>query len=132
MSLHQGRYLAIRLPVPERPPWFPPFELRAAADLHSEILRFCAAQRDVEPQVEPQWENFNWLVTTIWRSRLPLEEVELAAILRAHGAADEITAQLAWFFSRGRELLVVASGRRPVKNKRADYVRRTKKGARRK
>jgi hypothetical protein len=115
--LDQGRYLAVRLPAPRRPQWFPPLPLRLAGDCHAELLRFCSAQS----VSEPCWDDFSWLIASIWRARLPLEGDEMVEMLRAHGIPHEVSAELGRFFGHGRNLLVVAAGRRPVKKFRTDY-----------
>jgi hypothetical protein len=66
------------------------------------------------------WDSLNEVIRKIWLSRLPLEPNELWLILKAHGAPERSEAKIVEFYERGRNLLVYAIGRKPIKKKRVE------------
>lgn len=126
---NQRAEIAQRLPGLDRPHWFPPISLKDAADLHDAILRFCLRQDfDHATRVDPI--QLYIFVERVWRARLPLEPEEVGTLLERHGLPEQLRAEGVDLFRHCRDVLVMAVGRRPIKNKRTDYVRRRSKRAR--
>jgi hypothetical protein len=122
-AFNQRRDIAQRLPGLCRPDWFPPFSLRDAADLHDEILRFCL-RHSWDCSLTVAWPFFYGLVAHTWRRRLPIEGEELATLLVHHGLPESCRPEIVSVFTHCRDALVLIVGRRSIKKRRADYVRR--------
>jgi len=114
--------LAERLPIPEIPTWAPPIELREAAELDEVVVRFCEASFVAgEWTISRPW--FYEIIRHIWRKRLPLSASELWKVLGAHGVPDRFERTLMELFQNGRDLLVHAVGRKPIRKKRVTPLR---------
>ena len=105
------------IPAPEPPEWAPPVELGVAAELDSVVVKFCEAGNRESAWIV-DWPAFYEVVRFIWSKRLPLQAEETWAVLRAHGVPDQFREELLEFFQRGRELLVYAVGKKPIKKRR--------------
>lgn len=128
-TFNQYRELAQRLPGLDRPKWFPPFSLPDASKLHDAILRFSASHGWRHRDDGLVWRHFYALITSVWYARLPLQADELGALLSRHGVPETFMPRLVDVYRHGRELLVCACGRRPIKKKRADYKRERRRSA---
>lgn len=115
--------IAQRLPGPGRPKWFPPISIRDGADLHEAILGF-SLQHDWGQTEEVDWRKLYQLVSRVWRARLPLEAEEIGVLLEHHGVPVEYQQEVVNVFRHCRDVLVFAVGRKPIKKKRTDYLRR--------
>ena len=104
-------------PFPTPPEWAPPISLRAACELDSVIVRFCEAGLE-DDRWAINWPFYNEVIRFSWYRRLPIEPDELWPVLRAHGVPYRFKTELLDFFVKGRDLLVHACGRKPVKKKR--------------
>jgi hypothetical protein len=105
------------IPAPEPPSWAPPIELRSAAELDQTVVAFCDAGN-----VAGGWivdlPAFFEVIRLIWSKRLPLSAGEMWAVLKAHGVPDDYEEEIAEFFQKGRDLLIYAVGKKPVKRYR--------------
>lgn len=107
------------LPAPAPPNWAPPVELAVAAELDSKIVKFCeAGNREGEWSVD--WPVFYFVIRFVWSKRLPLQPDEMWALMEAHGVPIEFKDELSEFFDKGRDLLVQAVGKKPVKKRRVE------------
>ena len=105
------------IPAPEPPEWAPPVGLGVAAELDSVVVNFCE-RGNCESGWIVNWPTFYEIVRFTWTKRLPLQAEELWAMLRAHGVPDEFREDLSEFFQKGRDLLVYAVGKKPIKKRR--------------
>jgi len=99
------------------PEWAPPLSLQAASELDSVIVTFCEAGAEGDQWIM-KWPFYYEVIRFIWHRRLPIEANELWRVLCAHGAPDRFETELSDFFVKGRELLIHAFGKKPVKKKR--------------
>jgi hypothetical protein len=118
-----GADIAQRLPGLDRPDWFPPVSLKDAAELHDAILRFCLRHDwDRGANVDPV--QLYIFVDRVWRARLPLEPREVATLFERHGLPESLRLEIVNLFQYCRDVLVTVVGRKPIKKKRGDYIRR--------
>lgn len=111
-----------RLPGVPRPNWMPP--LASAVDLvrfHGDVTAFFALFRNKHE--ERRLMAAYSFVVAIWRPRLPLTPEEVSRVLERHGLTEEDTKLVEMLYRHGREILVMASGRKPIQKKRVDYRR---------
>lgn len=98
------------------PKWLPPLSLREAAEIDAVIVFFC--DRCV---LHGAWkwnrEAFFEVIRVCWEKRFPLSNIEIWALLSAHGADPASEHEVKRMFTDGIELLVYARGRRPIKRK---------------
>ncbi|MBI4219916.1 MAG: hypothetical protein HY682_07235 [Chloroflexi bacterium] len=120
---NQRSEIAQRLPGLDRPEWFPPIGLKDLAELHDNILRFCL-HHDWDGTASVDTLELYVLVERTWRHRLPLEPDEVGVLLRRHGLPDAALTEVVYLFRHCRQILISAIGRKPIKKKRGDYVRR--------
>ena len=104
-------------PIAEPPEWAPPISLAETSDLHGLILALCDAGRTGDGWVI-DWDIFYGVVAKIWRMRIPITASELWRVCHAHGIPGQFEAELTDFFTKGRELLICAFGRKPIKKNR--------------
>lgn len=107
-------------PIPE---WAPPLCMEDAGELHKAIIGFCERSFS-NGRWKTDWSSFNEVVRSAWYNRLPVEPDELWLVLKAHGVPDKSKKELVEFYEKGRNLLVYAIGRRPVKKKRVEPLSR--------
>ncbi len=104
-------------PFSAPPEWAPPISLQAASELDSVVVGFCEAGLEGD-----QWTVkrpfYYEVIRFIWSRRLPIEANELWFVLHAHGVPNRFETELSDFFIKGRELLIHAFGKKPVKKKR--------------
>ena len=105
------------IPAPEPPEWAPPVELSVAAELDLVVVKFCEAGNRESGWII-DWTAFYEIVRFTWLKRLPLQAEEIWVVLRAHGVPDEFREELSEFFRKGRDLLVYAVGKKPIKKTR--------------
>jgi len=105
------------LPSPSPPSWAPPIKLHIAAELDKAVVAFCEAGC-VTGEWIIDWPRFFGIIQLIWSKRLPLEAGEVWAMLKAHGVPSVYQNEISEFFHRGRDLLVYAAGKKPVKKYR--------------
>ena len=105
------------IPAPEPPSWAPPVELRIAAELDRAVVAFCEAGSVAGGWVL-DWPALFEIIRLVWSKRLPLSAEEMWGLLMAHGVPGEWEEEIVGFFQRGRDLLVYAIGKRPVKKYR--------------
>ncbi len=106
------------LPAPPVATWALPIAMTAAANVDAALVEFCRRSCNVGRKWSPDWPTFYELIRVVWMNRLPLEPPELWAMLEAHGIPKNWELRLTKFFSMGRELLVHAAGKRPIKKRR--------------
>jgi hypothetical protein len=103
--------------LPPTPDWAPPLCLEDAAELDSVLVYFCGKSvRNGKWHLD--WSAFFEIIRRIWTRRLPIESHELWAVLHAHGVPQRWEKRLTDFFAKGRDLLVYAVGKKPIKKKR--------------
>ena len=99
------------------PIWAPPISLREAAELDDVIVKFC--ERGFSAKSWKQHlPTFYKVIRHVWHNRLPLEGTDIWSILEAHGAPQKYKKRLTDLYQDGRDLLVYAIGRKPIKKKR--------------
>ena len=103
------------LPAPPAPTWFPSIPIADAIPVDAALVDFCRKSCPVLRKCSIDWPAFYELIRIIWVSRLPIEPLELWAMLDAHGVPKNWKLRLTKFFSQGRELLVHVGGKRPIK-----------------
>lgn len=105
------------MPPPPTPNWAPPLCLEDAAELDSVVVYFCEKSvRNGKRHLD--WSAFFEIIRRIWTRRLPIESHELWTVLHAHGVPQRWEKRLTDFFTKGRDLLVYAVGKKPIKKKR--------------
>lgn len=110
-------YLIERFPGPPVPDWAPPISLKEAEELDGRVVQFC--EKSISSRGwRPNLPYFYAVINYIWYNRLPLEALEVWKVLQAHGVAKNWQVRLTSLFKEGRDLLVIAEGRKPVKKKR--------------
>jgi hypothetical protein len=106
-----------RWPGPPVPDWAPPIPLVEAKDLDDLVVQFC--ERSMSSRSwRPNLPYFYSIIRYIWYKRLPLEPLEVWEVLQAHGVPKNWQVRLTSLFKEGRDLLVFAEGRKPIKKKR--------------
>lgn len=110
-----------RFPFAAPPEWSPPLSLEDASELDSVVVTFCEGGREGDQWVM-KWPFYYEVIRSIWHRRLPIEANELWFVLRAHGVPDRFETELSDFFVKGRELLIHAFGKKPVKKKRVQAL----------
>lgn len=105
------------LPEKKPPEWAPPIGLRVAAELDEVVLKFCKAEISGS-EWNIDWPSLCELIRFIWSKRLPLEANEVWLVLRAYGMSEDFKEDITSFFQKGRDLLVHAIGKKPVKKRR--------------
>lgn len=117
------RDLVAPLSSPESlPAWLPPLALREAAELDDVAVWFsdrCLASGQFVWDRTAYYE----VIRACWQRRFPLTPDEVCSVLCAHGLPAELAAEAQRAFLEGRELLVYAHGRRPIKKKRVKPLR---------
>jgi hypothetical protein len=99
------------------PIWAPPISLREAAELDDVIVKFC--ERGFSAKIwKPHLPTFYEVIRRVWHNRLPLEGTDIWSILEAHGVPQKYKKRLTELYQDGRDLLVYAIGRKPIKKKR--------------
>lgn len=106
-----------RLPGPPVPDWVPPISLKEAEELDSRVVPFCEKSMSSKGW-RPNLPYFYAIIRYVWYKRLPLEPSEIWQVLHAHGVPRNWQIRLTSLFREGRDLLVFAEGRKPVKKKR--------------
>jgi len=106
-----------RFPGPPVPDWAPPISLKEAEELDGRVVQFCEKSMSSKGW-RPNLPYFYAIIRYIWYKRLPLEPAEVWRVLHAHGVARNWQVRLTSLFRGGRDLLVFAEGRKPVKKKR--------------
>jgi hypothetical protein len=105
------------LPSVPVPLWAPPLSLLDAAELERFVIDFCCEGRQGHAG-ETFWSAFYRLVVRIWRRRFPITGEELWVILQSHGIPVRLRKRLIQLFHDGREILICAEGRKPIKKNR--------------
>ncbi len=105
------------LPLSPIPNWAPPLELRSAAELDDVVAKFCDSGNRPNHWVI-DWIALFEIIRFVWQKRLPLEPIELWAVIDAHGAPNQFQLAITDFYQKGRDLLIYSNGKRPVKKKR--------------
>lgn len=106
-----------RLPASDPPNWAPPISLRDASDLETLVIYLCEKGNSPAGWTI-HWTAYYEVISAIWRRRIPITGDELWSVLHAHGIHDRFAPDLKEFFTRGRDLLIAANGRKPGKKKR--------------
>ena len=106
-----------RFPGPPVPKWAPPLSLKEAEQVDCRVVVFCEKSSS-SGNWYPNFASFNEVIRYVWHERLPLEPSEISRVLQAHGVPKNWQVRLTSFFGQGRDLLVFAVGRKPVKRKR--------------
>lgn len=109
--------LVQELPAAPIPKWAPFLSLSDAAVLDASVCNFCSAS-----YLASRWRSnlpaFFEVIRLVWQHRLPITVKELSDVLSAHGVPTSSQERLSDFFEKGLALLVYATGRKPIKNKR--------------
>ncbi len=108
--------VAVNSEVPT-PIWAPPISLREAAELDDVIVKFCRSSFSLKSW-KPHVPTFYEVIRRVWHNRLPLEGTDMWSILEAHGVPQKYKKRLTELYQDGRDLLVYAIGRKPIKKKR--------------
>lgn len=111
------RDLVCPYPLPQPPTWMPPLSLRDAAELENEIFDF-AYRCFLGKKWKMAWPYFYSLIAKIWRKRLPVSGTEVWQLASLHGLPSAWKSDIETIFEHGREVLIMAEGRRPIKKKR--------------
>jgi hypothetical protein len=104
-------------PLPQPPRWMPPLALRDAAELEQQIFEFTYICL-VANEWKLAWPYFYNLIARIWRKRLPVSGPEVWQLASLHGLPSSWKPDIETIFEHGREILIMAEGRRPIKKKR--------------
>lgn len=111
------RDLVCPYPLPQPPTWMPPLSLRDAGELENEIFDF-VCRCFWGGTWEMAWPRFYSLIANIWRKRLPVSGAEVWRLASLHGLPSAWKSDIETIFEHGREILIMAEGRRPIKKKR--------------
>lgn len=115
--VHTEWELIETLPGPPTPAWAPSISLREAEELDRIVLK-CCDQSTGDSRQTSNLQPFYDLIRHVWQRRLPIEPKEIWAVLEAHGVPSNLRNRLIKLYKEGRELLVYAAGRKPIKKKR--------------
>jgi hypothetical protein len=105
------------LPPDSVPVWAPPLCLEDAGKLDECIVNLCNRSFQ-HGKWETDWTSFNGVIYAVWYHRLPLEQKDLWLVLQAHGVPETTRISLLDFYQKGRDLLIYAIGRKPIRKKR--------------
>jgi hypothetical protein len=104
------------LPEPNPPAWAAPISLADASELDELIVYLC--EKGNSPGGwRIDWNAYYEVVIRIWRMRIPITDSEFWNVMHAHGIAEEFEQDLKDFFTKGRDLLICAMGKKPIKKK---------------
>jgi hypothetical protein len=106
-----------RLPASDPPNWAPPISLSDASGLDELVIHLCEKGNSPDGWAI-NWNAYYEVICLIWRRRIPITADEWWSVLHAHGIDDRFAPELKDFFTRGRDLLVTANGKKPANKKR--------------
>lgn len=113
-------------PVP-MPLWAPPLSLQDTAELERFVIDFCCESYRGHVW-KASWSAFYYLTVRVWRRRFPITGEELWAVLQAHSIPARLHKRLVQLFHDGREILICAEGRKPIKKNRVPRIKTLTRG----
>lgn len=112
------------VPLPAKPSWFPPLDIRDAFIVDEAVVWFL-------DQCQPDRKAFEWsavgfdeVIRTCWERRIPILPSEIVAVLTAHGLPHSFAERANCAYENGLRLLVHTHRRSPIKSRRLMRVKK--------